>query len=341
MLRKKYILVLAFAILSVCGYSQTDPVDTIPLTDNSLAIDTSLDYDALFDDFFNFMDSLLAPRSHFLISISGANTYFNYKTNSGRINTKKQLAFTPIIGYYHKSGPGVTFSANYADYGEKRKWYQFFISPSFDFIQSRNWIGSISYVRYFTKDSLPFYTTPLQNEINAYFVWRKSWLEPGLAASYGWGSRSDVEKREGYIRLLLQRIGVIYTSSTTESIRDFSVIASLRHNFYWLDVFSKKDYFKFTPLITFSAGTQKYGFNQTSGTYAVKARNTGTVLYNSGNVNLDNELKFQPLSLTFYLRPEYNFGKFFIQPQAIFDYYFPAKENNLNILFSVNAGFMF
>jgi hypothetical protein len=58
-------------------------------------------------------------------------------------------------------------------------------------------------------------------------------------------------------------------------------------------------------------------------------------------VYLDDELKFQPLSLTFYLRSEYSLGKFFIQPQFIVDYYFPASSNNLNTMFSVNAGFIF
>jgi hypothetical protein len=58
-------------------------------------------------------------------------------------------------------------------------------------------------------------------------------------------------------------------------------------------------------------------------------------------VNLDNELKFQALSLTFFVRPEYNIGKFFIQPQLVFDYYFPAPDKRLSTFFSLNTGFMF
>ena len=64
-------------------------------------------------------------------------------------------------------------------------------------------------------------------------------------------------------------------------------------------------------------------------------------MYSSENVHLDDQLKFQPLSLTLFLRAEYSIGKFFIQPQFAMDYYFPAKSNNFSTLFSVNTGFMF
>jgi hypothetical protein len=338
---RKHILIGLFVFGSLIGYSQVDPKDTIAVPEESLAIDTSFNYDELFDDFVAFVDSLLAPRSYFLINVSAASGYFNYKENTD-LATRKQLIVSPTIGYYHKSGPGITLAGNFTDYGQKRKGYQFSISPSFDFIQNLKWVGGIAFIKYFTKDSLPFYTTPLQNEINGYVLWRKPWLQPGLGLSYGWGSKKDLKKREDAIRLFLRRRGIIYYSgSTEESIIDFSMIASLRHSFYWHYVLGHKDYIRFTPMLAFSAGTQKYGFNQTTGTYAINLRNNSAILFNSGNVNLDRKLEFQPLSLTFYLKPEYNIGKFFIQPQVIFDYYFPADNNNLSTLFSINGGFMF
>ncbi|NJO25641.1 MAG: hypothetical protein HC867_07600 [Bacteroidia bacterium] len=64
-------------------------------------------------------------------------------------------------------------------------------------------------------------------------------------------------------------------------------------------------------------------------------------MYNSENTYLDDELKFQPLSLTFFLRSEYSLGKFYFQPQLILDYYFPAAEKNFSALLSFNAGFIF
>ena len=162
-----------------------------------------------------------------------------------------------------------------------------------------------------------------------------------LALSYGWGSRNDFEEREVLIQdLRLRRRGFTYIN-TEEKVSDFSVMASVRHDFYWLDVLANKDHIRFTPQLSFTSGTQKFGFNQTSATYATSIRSTSNVLYNTDNFYLDDQLKFQPLSLTLFLRGEYNIGKVFIQPQVAFDYFFPATEKRFNSLFSLNAGIMF
>jgi hypothetical protein len=179
--------------------------------------------------------------------------------------------------------------------------------------------------------------------VNAYFLYRKSWLQPGINLTYGWGSSEDVKKYDKYIRLLRlrRRLLVTVTTNTKESISDFSVNASLRHTFYWLALSKHMDYIKFTPMLVLSTGTQNYGFNQTT---TVGPRNLIKAANIDGlrrNESLDNTTKFQPLSLTLYLRPEYSIGKFFIQPQFLLDYYFPGTDNKLTAVASLNAGFMF
>lgn len=118
-------------------------------------------------------------------------------------------------------------------------------------------------------------------------------------------------------------------------------MASVRHDFYWLQVLAKNDHIRITPQIIFTSGTQQFGFNQTANTYATTIRTGANILYNSESSLLTDQTKFQPLSLALFLRTEYSFGKFFIQPQFIMDYYFPATENNFNSVFTLNAGFMF
>ena len=161
-------------------------------------------------------------------------------------------------------------------------------------------------------------------------------MRPGLAVSYGWGSRTDYKKRLKFLERLKRR--VLFVTTKEESVNDFSLTASLRHDFYKLNVFSKKDYIRFTPQLSFAAGSQKFGFNQTTGAYGAITNN---ILYSAGKVNLDRDTTFQPLSLTLYLRTEYSIGKFFIQPQLLLDYYFPGEDKNFTALFSVNTGFMF
>lgn len=340
---KKWSILLAFIMLGATAYSQGNSADSVitPAKDVSV-LDTTLNYDELFQDFDAFMDSILSPHSYFLASLSMGKGYYSFeRKNSSVIETEKKLTYSPTIGYYHKGGLGITGTGYIVDDGTNMNFYQEAVTPSFDYLKNKNFAAGLSYTKFFTRDSLPFYTTPLQNELYAYFTYRKWWVRPMVAISYGWGSRTDYMERESLIQdLRLRRRGFTYIN-TEETVSDFSLMTSVRHDFYWLDVFTFKDHIRFTPQITFTSGTQKFGFNQSASTYATVIRNNSSVLYSTENVYLDDQIKFQPLSLTMYLRGEYSVGKFFIQPQFTMDYYFPASSNNFNAIFSVNIGCMF
>ena len=329
-------------LTGAAAFSQAGTKDTTVHPVDMSGIDTTIDYDELFRDFDAFMDSILTPRSYFLLSVSAGRSNYNFESKSNStVSSVKKLTYSPLIGYFDKNGLGISANGYIVNDEKNLNLFQAGITPSYDYLKNKNFATGFSYTKFFTKDSLPFYTTPLQNELYAYFTYRKWWLRPSISASYGWGSRTDYEEREELLTdLRLRRRGFTYIN-TTESISDFSVTASLRHDFYWLDIFGKKDFIRFTPQLAFTSGTQKFGFNQSSNTYATILRTGNNVLYNADNVYLDDQIKFQPLSLSFYLRSEYSLGKFFIQPQAIFDYYFPASTKNFNAVFSVNAGLIF
>lgn len=343
---KKWFLISAFLMPGAAVFSQNTPVDsTIKSTlinESKPVSDTDINYDELFRDLDDFMDSILMPHSYFLASVSlGKGNYDFSGKNAEYIKTAKKFTYLPTLGYFHKSGLGLTATGYVVNDEKNLNLYQVSVSPSYDYLENRDLATGISYTHYFTKDSLPFYTSPLQNEISAYFTYRKWWMRPGIALNYGWGSRSAFDKREEMIQSLrLRPYGYTYINST-ETVSDFSVMASMRHDFYWLDVLTLNDHIRFTPQLVFTSGTQKFGFNQTSTTYAQSIRTGTNIIFNSENAYLDDKLNFQALSLTFYLRGEYSIGKFFVQPQAVFDYYFPATSKNFNILASVNAGFMF
>ncbi|MBK6935483.1 MAG: hypothetical protein IPH18_00255 [Chitinophagaceae bacterium] len=347
----KYLTILiALMMNGVCVFSQTSRTDSAIIInavakDTSLQIlsDTSIDYEQLFQDFDAFMDSILTPGSYFMAGINVGKGYYNFiKAGTlGEIESVKKMTYSPIVGYYHKSGPGLTVMGYVVNDGEHQNFYQASITPSFDYLENKKFATGIAYSRYITQDSLPFYTTPIQNEFNAYFTYLKWWLRPSVSLSYGWGSRSDYMEREEIIQdLRLRRRGFTYIN-TKESVKDFSVTASLRHDFYWLDVLKYNDHIRITPQISFTSGTQKFGFNQTANTYATVIRTNSSVLYSTDKLYLDDQLQFQPLSLTVFLKTEYAIGKFFIQPQLTLDYYLPASTKRLNTLFSINAGFIF
>jgi hypothetical protein len=340
---KKWSILLAFISAGIAAHTQSNSADTSIIPQKEITqIDTSINYDELFQDFDAFMDSILTPNSYFLASLSLGKSIYNFETKGGlSIESSKKLTYSPTLGYYHKSGWGFTYTGYIVNDEKNMNFYQHSISPSFDYLKNKSLATGISFTKFLTKDSLPFYTTPLQNELYAYFTWRKTWVRPMLAMSYGWGSRSDYTKRETVIQdLRLRRRGFTYIN-TKESVRDFSLMVSVRHDFYWLDIFNNKDHIRLSPQVSFTSGTQKFGFNQSSSTYATSIRTSSNVLYSTENIYLDDQVKFQPLSLSLYLRGEYSIGRFFIQPQFVMDYYFPSTKDNFTALFSINAGFMF
>jgi hypothetical protein len=308
-------------------------------------IDTSfsdIDYDDLFNELDLLLDSLTAPRSFAMFNIGIGNNYFNYQSKSSYLlETSKRLTYSPSLAYYSKTGLGISATSVVVNDGKNLNPYQFNITGSYDYIKNNKLITGIALTHFFTKDSLPFYTSPLKNEVYSYFTYRGFWLKPSIALSYGWGSRSAYEERQEYITSLRLVLNGFTRINTRESVNDFNVTGSVRHDFYWLSILGKNDYIRFTPQIVFTSGTQKFGFNQTSSTYATVPRTGANVLFSSDKVYLDDQLYFQPLSLSTYLKAEYSRGKFFFQPQLIFDYYFPADEKNFTTAIVMNAGVIF
>jgi hypothetical protein len=333
----------------IIAFTQITPKDTsLPAKtpiDTTINYDSSLDIDeAMFDEMKLFLDSIYSPHSFGIVALIFNKGYYTYQKtveSETSLVSAKRTTFTPTIGYYHKSGFGITGIPSFVNEQKNFYYYQLALTPSYDYLQNKNFATGIGYTRYFTKDSLKFYTSPLQNEISAYFTVRKWWFKPIITLSYGWGNRSAYEERQAFIEdLRLRPTGFAYVS-TNESIVDFTVTASIRHDFYWLDVFTYNDHIRLTPQLTFTSGSQKFGFNESSNTYGQSRFNGTNVLYSSENYYLDGKFYYQPLALTFYLRPEYAIGKFYFQPQFILDYYFPAADRKFNSFFSLNAGVLF
>jgi hypothetical protein len=329
----KRIFFFLLLLVGSCCYGQNKK-------DSALLDTTILDYEEIFSELDALLDSLNTPRSFTLINISAGSSFFSYTSKTGTIQTKQQLALSPSVGFFGKDGFGISAGTSLVNDGKSLSPYQYSVTASYDYLKTKKLMTGLALTRYFTKEDLSFYTSPLQNELYGYLTLRKLWFKPSVAASYGWGSREAYEQREESIEgILLSKRGYTWVN-TREKIVDLNVTASIRHDFYFLNTLFRYDYVRLTPQLSFTSGTQQFGFNQTSSTYA-KQRITGrNVLYNTREVTLDNNLYFQPLSLTGYLKAEYSKGKFFIQPQVVVDYYFPAIKNHCSATYLVNAGFV-
>lgn len=303
---------------------------------------TFYDYDELFSELDALIDSLHTPRSFTLANFSMGNGFFNYVSKTGATaETKRRFTYSPSIGYYDKSGLGLTAGTSLIRDVAGLTPYQYSLTGSYDYLKKRSLITGLSWTHFFTREDLSFYTSPLQNELYGYLTMRKLWFKPSLGVSYGWGSRAAVQQREEQIQNIQLTQRGFTRISTTEKVVDFTIMTSVRHDFYFLNALQKADYIRITPQLTFTSGTQQFGFNMISNTYATMKRTGRNVLYSTQNINFDNQLYFQPLSLTGQLRTEYVWKKIFLQPQFLVDYYLPQSDNRLTTSFLVNVGCMF
>lgn len=328
---KKITCLIVACTLLIGAHAQTKEVsDTLP------------DYDILFNEFAHFLDSLLKPRSFATVNVGFGTGHFQYQTSRNTLQEKKRFIATPAIGYFHKSGLGISAAGSVMADAGTFTWYQTAATASYDYLKNRKFMTGVSFTHFFAKDSLPFYTSPLNNQANAYFTYRGWWLKPVLAAGYGWGSVTTVEKRKEKIKLLKGKpLNSTITTETTESISDLSLTASAKHDFYWLHVFTKHDYIRLTPQVGLTGGTQKYGLAETNTAYITEKHSNTAIVYDTQKDFISAHSQFQLLLLSSRLRAEYARGIFFIQPQLFFDYYIPETKNNLEVAFVLNAGILF
>lgn len=306
-------------------------------------------YDDLYAELDYFFDSLYTPRSFATLNVGVGNSFYNYVvSNNSNIAPEKQLTLNPLLAYFHKSGWGVSASSAIVKNNQSFNPYQFSINLSYDHIKNQNLVAGFGVTRYFTKDSLPFYTSPLQNEAMAYVTYRKGWLKPVLAINYGVGSHTKVEEQQTFLKKLkkkdLANLPLPLPNNSTEtkeSVSDLAVTLSVKHDFTWFEILGKKDNIRFSPQLLFISGTQKFGFNQTTSTvsYIGNKKSGYSILYNTESMELQHRSKFKPLVVAAMFKTDYTIGKLSVQPQVTFNYYLPGSSQKLNTLFLVSTGF--
>lgn len=315
--------------------AQQSTLDSLFAKGDSTAI-----MDSLLKDFGSYLDSLSKPKSFFSLNMGVGNGYFSFENkNSVFLTNTQRIILTPSAGYYHKTGLGITATGFFLMDGSNSQLYNFSVTPSYDYLASKKVGFGFAFTRYFEKDSLPFYTTPISNEFFGYVTLKKLWIRPTLSVGYGWGSNTEYQQKQTLIwRERLQRYsrGFVYVKNK-ESVRDFATIISLKHDFDFYRLFVRQDGFTITPVILFTAATQSFGFNTSyqSTTNAIRAN----VL--PSNQKISDQTSYRPQSFSFILRTDYNLRNFFVMPQLLLDYYIPETDKHLSVGYSLTAGFNF
>jgi hypothetical protein len=340
---KKIILCLLltaplFLLQQQTNGQQTSRLDSLFAKGDSTAV-----MDSLMGEFDAFLDSLSKPKSFFSASVGAGNRSFSIKNNS--LNTQeatKQLSFTPTLGYYHKSGLGISATGFLANLGNSFHFYQYAVTPSYDYISSKLSAG-ISYTRYFGKDTSTIDASPYENDFYAYVnIHHNSWRY-GIAAGYATGSFNDkLSYADSVYRFsnLLQRYVWVHITKTIESynqIKDFSLSASLRKDFEWDKVFTKSDNLTASVTAYLVTGASKI---KTNTNVSVLKRKLTLAKFRRSYSSADgNGFQFQSLALSTSLF--YTIGKFNLQPIWFMDYYLQDTENKFSQVFSLTFAYNF
>ncbi|MEJ7767787.1 MAG: hypothetical protein WKF89_08245 [Chitinophagaceae bacterium] len=302
--------------------------------------DTTAVFDSLMQGFDAYLDSLTQPRSYFIVSAGIGTGLFNF-TNKATYDftVGKKALYVPEVSYFHKSGFGLSATGYLLQEAGKLHAYQYALSSSYHLVKSKHFATGVSFTRYFTRDKLSFYTTPIQNELYTFFSYKKWWLEPGLAVSYGWGSKTKVEQTE--VEVYMKRINANGKKTINirhdESIKDLSMLFSVRHSFEWFKIFNNLDMFSITPVLLISGGTQNFGFNTSFSSNSRFINNN--ILPANQNITDKSGLHFQ--SATCVLQLEYMRGRFYVLPQLLIDYYLHQADKRVNNVHSVTFGYSF
>lgn len=326
-MRKIFVLLpILFAISFV--YAQTD----------SLTREEKLALDSMFknDEFFKLMMGN-KDRSYFDINIGIGNGIFSLKNNAlnaGQAVTSK-LFYTPSIGYYHKSGFALTLNGFLTDDEGSFKLYQYAINPSYAYT-GKTIAAGISYTRFIEGSTTNFDTNPFKNDFYGIVVYKKTWLEPGLAAGYSFGKQEEYFDTAFW---LLNRVVHIRDTITTR-LSGFSLMISATHKWDFYKLISKKDAIQLQPTLLLNAGSQRWNISHSSSINNRRPLVQSYLKNRYGDGSTSASFTLQ--SMAFLAELTYYYGKFYCQPQLYLDYYLPSTtEKRLTTLFSVTAGFSF
>jgi hypothetical protein len=299
----------------------------------SAALDSMLKQDA----FAQLFDSLQnePPKSSFDINLGFGNRLFslNNKTLTADQANVNKLIFTPAVSYFHKSGLGISVTTFLGSDSGQLALFQTGITPSFDY-SGKKIAAGISYTRYLLNNSLSVSPSPFQNDVYVYVNTVKGVLQPGLAIGYASGQYKEYTDS---LRIRTAPLPPIRIKDTTVyKLQDWSLIASVKHDFMWYGLLNKNDGLLFSPQLMLIAGSQKYATR--SSTVAITRRQTSPVRLRSASSSVD-QTKFTLQSAALSLDMDYGIGKWYIRPQLYLDYYLPATTGNrLTSTFSCTLG---
>ncbi len=347
---KPLILFLLILLPSVSLLAQQE-TDTIPINQDSIEKEV--------DAFLSMLDSLKKPKSYFQVGIGAGN--MQYSVSNTALNAQqvqKNINFTPVLAYYHKSGFGIAYNGFVAVENGSSSFYQHTITPSYDYEQGEKFGAGITYTRYFKGAADHQLASPYKNDFYGYAEYKKWKIKPSVSFGFANGKQSQYSQTDTFavIKRYLRPDTTVYFKQYDTlhvNLRDYTVVLSARSRFT-LDGITQNDYLVFSPSFMMYFGLSDYDMEyiskskltpdivqyfRTNKVIAYRFSKQFPLLRSSRNYNYPGNFNLQSLGvnvdLAWYIR------KFYINPQVYFDYYLLSSEKKFNTLFTVHTGFMF
>ena len=288
------------------------------------------------NELLNMTDSSEKTKSYFDITLGVGNRSLSVNNNS--VNASQalinKLYYTPSIGYYHKSGFGISISPYITLQNGNLKNYQTAVTPSFDYESTKISTG-ISFTKFITDKASYSLNSTYQNDLYGYIQYNKSFIQPILSLGYSTGIYNDISF-DTLFGPINNRIIAIRRDSTKNEVKDFSVSFGIEHRFEFDSIFSKNGTLSFIPQLVLNAGSEKFTSTIINSRRVAKATKNNRLK----SLTQTDDAVFSAQSIALSLTAEYNIGNFIITPNLYIDYYLPTTtEKKISNLFSISVGY--
>lgn len=290
------------------------------------------------DEFLQLLNSFDANKSYATVSVSASNRLASVNNNS--INAQQgnsKTIITPAISYNHKSGLGLSAAGYVVSNGDNNGLHRFSVTPFYQQTFNKSIFIGLSYTRFFSDDKYNAVESPIQNDFYANVLYKKSFVETGLAIGYSTGDYNEIDK----LTVNLPRQGrTTFSDTATTSLKSFSVTGSVEHRFLLYSNISKQRALLFVPSILLNAGNNSFSVIHKNNFPGAVRGNGRRRLFRVEDTNGTSAFELQSTGMNLYLN--YNIHKFSFQSQVYLDYYLPStSESRFTQLFNLNVEYSF
>ncbi len=295
------------------------------------------------DELLKMINDYNKASSYFRVNIGIGNKLYSDQNKAiESLQNNSQFIISPSLEYHHKSGLGLSFTGFLFNENNKAQFYQYALSPFFNYTKGNFINTTLSYTHYFVKDIYSSNTSPVQNEFYGSLVFKKWWLRPGISTGYSWGTYHDIINIDTTFRIAGQQHHLKFIDTTATKLSSFSIAATVEHSFTFYNIFSKKDGVNFTPQLSLITGINSYQVNHKS---SVENYNRFIKKFIKRTRNFQSQSessKFQAQSVGLDLDVSYLIGIFYLEPELYLDYYLPETDDErLTKIFNLNIGITF